>query len=685
MNLFFLKLRKTMYFKRWTRKSSAVFSSMHSYIKISALALCYFILNTFNTEANNKIVRIDTVRLQDVTIKAYKTKITLKNTARIVNTITAKDLKVAPVTSIPDALKSVMNVDVRERGVYGIQSDMNIRGGSFEQNVILLNGVRMTDPQTGHLQMNLPVDVFGITGIELLKGASSGLFGNNAFSGAVNFVTGSDNANNIKTTVFGGEYGLFGVNVSINQSSRNVKNYYSISKKKSDGYLPNTDFDVFNIFYKGKFITKAGYFQLQTGFLDKSFGAFNFYTPKFPNQFEHNKTFINNLKFFSSGKKIKINPSIYWRRNYDRFELFRGKKNAPSWYKKHNYHRTDVYGADVTTIIPSAGLGSLALNIDWNTEYVLSNNIGDKLINDSILVAGEEDIYYDRSKARNNYNISVDKQINFDNLFLSIQFLTNYNSMFDWNFYPGINLNYSLNESLNIISSVNWSGRVPSYTELYYNAGDSKGNINLKAEKANTYEVGAKYSRKSFFIQSAVYYRKSKNIIDWTRKDKTEKWQARNISDIDAVGFDFISRWNPKEVFSDKFPINYILFNYSYINMDRNSYDFSSKYILDYLKHNVSLSINYDIITENLTASWQANFYHRNGTYKPYINGEYRANKEYKPTFLLDLKLNYKMKMVNVFAQVKNIFDTKNQAIENVSLPGRWISGGISVNFDFKK
>jgi vitamin B12 transporter len=663
-----LKTNKSMIFNKWSRKSNSAFLSLGKTIKIAVLSAGYFLLNAFNT-----VAQTDTIKIQDVKVSAYKTPVSFADAARVINMASSEEISEAPLTSVQDALKSIMNVDLRERGVYGVQADLNIRGGSFEQNVVLINGVKMTDPQTGHFQMNLPIDLMDVDRIELLRGGSSSLYGNNAFSGAVNFITGNDNENHIRAGIIAGEYGLFSGNLSASVSSRNFKNYFSISKKVSDGYVKNTDFDILNLFYKGKLITKAGQLQMQAGFLDKSFGAFNFYTPRFPDQYEQNKTWMANLKFFSEGS-VKTSPSIYWRRNFDRFELFRYE--PASWYTNHNFHITDVYGAEMNGQI-STGVGKLGFGVDWNTEEILSNVLGDVLDNEKD-IPGVDSTKFSHGKTRQNLNLSFQERIKFGKFSALVHLLTNYNTMFDWNFYPGLDLSFSVNQELKLIASANWSGRVPSYTELYYSGGDSEGNPDLMAEKATSFEIGGKYFSKAFIIQSSVFYRKGENIIDWIRADVSENWKSQNLTSINTIGVDFLAKFDLKKRFSEQFPINFILLNYTYLDMDLNSGEVYSRYVLDYLRHNATFTLNHRII-KRLTANWQFNFQYRNGNYTPYSleNSSWEAPKAYKPLYLLDLKLNYKLEQFTIFAQVKNLFDTKNQNIENVFLPGRWISGGL--------
>jgi iron complex outermembrane receptor protein len=669
-------LRKMMFFSKWSRKNNSVFLSIGRLIKISTLSASYFLLNAFILNAQT-----DTLKIDEINISAYRTKVTFANAPRMIDIISFKDISDAPVISINDALKSIMNVDVRERGAYGIQSDLNIRGGSFEQNVVLINGVRMNDPQTGHFQMNLPIDLEDIQRIELLNGSSSSIYGNNAFSGAINVITGHGSENSIKVSLMGGEYALYGTNLSLNLSTKKFKNYISASKKVSDGYIENTDFDIFNLFYNSKLLLNSGEFQFQAGYADKSFGANNYYTPVYPNQYEQNKTSFANLSF-SSTSKIKYSPSVYWRRNYDRFELFRN--NPPAWYTSHNYHMTDVYGAAINTNFNTI-FGQSAFGIDWNNESILSNKLGEPL-NDTIKVKGETNALFTRGKDRQNISSFFENQIELKKIRISARIMANYSSMFDWNFYPGIDMLYIAKEKLRFMASANWSGRLPSYTDLYYVGPSNKGNIKLSPEKATTYEIGAKYIDSSFLIQSAVFYRQGKDIIDWTKENPDSLWQSSNITHLNSYGYEFSAKWNLKSSFGEDFFIKTINLNYSYINADKSSDNYISKYALDYLKHDIGFSLTH-VVYKKIIAGWQYNYQLRNGTYLPYNqnNKVYEPAQEYQPIHLLDLKIAYQGKSMELWVQAKNIFDIEQQNIENVRLPGRWISGGVILRLDLFK
>jgi len=678
MNKKLVKLQKgkIMVFAKWTRKSNAAFLSLGRVIKISTIAASYFMLNAFNT-----LAQTDTIKINEITVNAYKTPMSINNVARVVTIVSAAEISEAPLVSINDALKSAMNVDVRERGAYGVQADINFRGGSFEQNVVLINGVKMNDPQTGHFQMNLPIELSDIERIEIIHGAASSIFGNNAFSGAINLITGMQDQSGLKATLFAGEHELYGGNLALNLTNKKSSNYLSVSKKVSAGYIEDTDFDILNLFYNGKLYTKAGDLQLQAGFLDKSFGANSFYTPVYPNQYEQNKTWMTNLKFFSDGN-VKINPSIYWRRNFDRFELFRN--DPPAWYTNHNYHQTDVYGADVSSQFNWL-LGKAAIGLDCNTEAIISNKLGE-LMDEPKPIKGEDSVTYTYGKSRQNISAFFENHYNYKKITLSASLMANWNSMYDWNFYPGIDMSYKLNKNWHALFSVNLSGRLPSYTDLYYVGPSNQGNIKLVPEKSINYEIGAKYFTPMIMIQSAVFYKQGRDIIDWVKLNPADKWESSNITNLNTFGFEISTKIVLKNKFGDQFPVKYLALNYTYVDVDKSSSNYTSKYALDYLRHNAGFSINHNIL-KNLSATWQFNFQARNGTYIPY-NQEtkvWETAKAYEPLYLLDLKINYQFRNFDFFLQGKNILDQDQQNIENVQLPGRWISGGIVANIRFGK
>ena len=665
----FIKTQIKIHFNKWSRKNNSVFLSLNKVIKISVLTVSYFVLNTFNLNAQTDTIKT----IEEIKISAYRVPVIFSDAARTITIINKDEILDAPTTSFTEILKFNTNIDIRERGAFGTQSDINMRGGSFEQNLILINGIRLNDSQTGHFQLNLPIELNDVERIEILKGSGSRIYGNNAFSGAINLITSNRDKQNIKLSLFSGENQLYGGYVSSNFSIKNLSNYISVSKKISEGYKENTDFDITKIFYNANYKLNYGNLQFQTGHLDKSFGANSFYTPVFPNQYEQNKTSFANLKL-NLENKIKTSYSVYWRNNYDRFELFRD--NPASWYAGHNYHVTNTYGASANSIFTTK-IGTSSIGVDYNLEKIVSNKLGEEL-NKQIKIPNTDTLYFTNGKSRENTSIFFEHNFKFNKFNISTGLMANYNSMFDWHFYPGIDINYELTNKIKLFSTVNYSGRLPSFTDLYYVGPTNIGNENIKPENSLTYELGTKYITNNISIQTSIYRREGKNIIDWVKINETDLWQSNNITNVNSNGFEFTG----KIKFNDLF-IKYINLSYSYIDMEKNSNKYISKYVLDYLKHKIILNIN-NKIYKKLFFSSNFSYNERKGKYIPYINEQYQEEENYKPIFLIGAKLYWKSNNYNIYIEGTNLKDIKYMDIANIELPGRWIKGGIIINFNIK-
>ena len=191
------------YFRKWTRQSYSIFNSIKKECVISSLLVAYLLVAT----PQNSFAQADTVlvnnnrKLDEVVVSAQRASVTYSQMARVVTIMDKEAIESAPVQSLQDLLEYVLNVDVRQRGNHGVQADVSIRGGSFDQTMILLDGVNITDPQTGHLSLNLPVDIESIERVEVLQGPGARVYGPNAFSGAINFITGTGNKNNLKANI----------------------------------------------------------------------------------------------------------------------------------------------------------------------------------------------------------------------------------------------------------------------------------------------------------------------------------------------------------------------------------------------------------------------------------------------------------------------------------------------------
>lgn len=618
----------------------------------------------------------DTIWINELEVSAKRAASIYAENARIITVITQEEIKHAPIQSITDLLEYAVNVDVRQRGAHGVQTDISIRGGSFDQTLILINGIPFNDPQTGHHNGDLPFDVSNIKQIEILEGPASRIFGPNAFSGAINIITGSQKLNNARVKLGTGEHKLYNIGLSTNFTNEQLSNTLSISKSGSDGYINNTDYQIINAHYFGSYALKNSKINLQAAFQDKSFGANSFYTPNYPNQYEQTKTrFISSE--WSGGDELRYSVSAYYKEHNDRFELFR--TDPASWYSGHNYHLTKVLGFQ-SNIQFRTTLGRTAFGMSIRNEKVQSNVLGTPLDHD-ILVMGESDIYYTKGDSRSNLSFYAEQAYYGEHLGITAGIMANYHSVYDWEWFPGIDINYHFNNELSLIGSVNKSFRVPTFTDLYYVGPTNLGNIDIVPEEAVTYEAGLKYRSKYFIAETVYFIRDGKNIIDWVRVSDDLKWESRNITELTTKGIEFNFILSPSFFVKHDLPIHRIRLSYSFIDVTKSSENFASRYALDYLKHKVSLNLAHKLI-DHLSLNWHATYQDRNGTYLDFSSG---LETTYDPIILLDTRLSCEINNWNVYLEASNLFDVAYFDISNVTMPGRWIKAGLTFDLPLNR
>jgi vitamin B12 transporter len=671
---------KSLVFKKWNAKSYSVFNSLKKVIKITTLSIAYSII----LQPVDVLSQVDTtvtknLDLDEVIVSAQKAPVVYSQLSRSVIVINQDEIKLMPVSDINELLKNFSGIDVRQRGVNGIQSDISVRGGSFDQNLILLNGVNISDPQTGHHSLNLPIDLNSIARIEILEGPGSRVFGPNAFSGAINIITNNFDGNFLKTGFLAGDYGLFSENLSGAFTNQKLKHFISVSKSQSKGYVKNTDFNQHNAFYSTQYSSEIGKIDYQIGYTDKEFGANSFYTPAYPDQFEQTKTTFTSLKF-ETGEKIKLIPSVYFRRHKDRFELFRYE--PASWYTGHNYHLTDVYGIKIDARIRT-NLGITSFGAEQRSENIWSNVLG-VAMNDTIKVSGEPEGLYTKKYSRTISNYFLEHSFYYNDLSFSVGLLSSWVSEndFSYNFYPGIDLSYRFTNTLNSYITINKSLRLPTFTDLFYNGPSNIGNVNLQPEEAWSYEAGVKFQNKILNSNLSVYYRDAKNLIAWVKpidSDPAEKWETQNLTNVSTLGFKITNTLQ-----FENFWINKVRVDYNYLEQQSNSENYNTKYSLNNLKHNLIININ-NKLWENLNLSWNIRLQDRAGSYTKYdftIN-DYIGDKDFEPYCLLDFKLSYNYKVITVFVELQNALNTDYVDIGNIEMPKRWFQAGFIINFRY--
>lgn len=587
---------------------------------------------------------------------------------RILTVIDGSEIKNSAVQSIDQLLDYVAGIDIRQRGTNSIQADISVRGGSFDQVLVLLNGVNLTDPQTGHHNLDIPVSLSDVSRIEILQGASARVLGTNAFSGAINIVTEYPNRRSLTAELIGGSYATFGQSLSGSIGTQKLHTFASVSNKSSKGYMTNTDYQFFNLFSQtGLNSDKFGYFNLQLAAQLKDFGANSFYTLAYPMQYESTKTFMGALSWDLYKDKWSYNAQVYWRRHHDRFELFRDSvTNKPMWYKTHNYHLTDITGAKATVAYLSR-IGKTTLGLDVRNEHIYSNVLGTPI--DSMKAPLEKNGYFTKANNRLIETVFVDHSINFNRWYVSLGAAGTNSTTFGLNYYGGVDIAYAFNNHFRVFADANSAVRIPTFTDLYYKSATQIANPDLQPERSQTIEIGAKLNKLGWQLDATVYKRFGQNVIDWVKEPDSTKWQSQNLTKVNALGTDITLRYTFKH-----FAVKTVAVSYSYLQMDKSADDYDSKYALDYLKNKFIVSLDHKIWNK-LSAAWKFGYFDRAGTY----TDRKSQLQKFEPYPMLDCRLLWDDKYFDVFSDVNNIFNTVYADYGGLVQPGVNFNIGIRM------
>lgn len=660
----------TLCFNRWSRKNYAAFSSMGKVVKIGFLASGFSMLSAPIIKAENTLAK-DSLRtnreqtLSELTVVGSKIE-SLQGLNTTLPVIKSSDVDRLPVISLESALRQSASIDIRERGVRGVQADLSIRGGSFDQSLVFLNGVNFTDSRTGHQNLGLPIDIEIIDQVNLLQGLTTP----GALTGAINLITGSSDHNFMKAEINSGEngYQLYRLNGNLHFNKTNI--FAAASHKRSEGYIGNTDFETTNAFAHLKQATdRFGNFDAQAGYQIKRFGANSFYTQAYPNQFEATRTFLSSIGWNKNYRNLSFTANAFYKLTYDSFELFRNMQNAPSWYKGHNYHQTDDAGFSVQSSYNSS-LGKTFAGVDYKYGHINSNNIGDSLSH-RIAVSGEPNAFYYLGKNRNTTNAFLKHRVYLNHLEaegnLNYAFTSLGNELL-W----GLNAKYQLFSWMKITGNANHNIRIPTFTDLYYKSSTQISDPNLKMEKGTSFDIGFEIRKDKFTAQATAFTRNTKNSIDWVVKNPQAAkytWYSVNYDKLNMQGIELTAAYSLNKVLKD------IRVSYAYLQSDNPAGNWISKYALSYLKNKITGSTQL-ALTHKLSLGVIGSLWDRNDSYSEITGAQYT----YKPYATLDAKLTWQEKNYTLKVEGANITNTTYYDLGGLRQPGHWFNAGIVVN-----
>ena len=610
--------------------------------------------------------------LDPVTVTATLTPQTISKTGRNITVINGDMFKQMPVNSIDELLKYVPGIEVQSRGPMGTQSDIVIRGGTFQQVLVILDGIRLNDPLTGHFSSYIPIAISEIERIEILKGASSAIYGTEAVGGVINIITKSFSSSkkikNIDAQFKRGQFGLATFNVgglwndAKNTIAGGINNNFAKGQQQrgTTGYFNNT---TVSLSYK-RIINSYFQLSLRTAYDNRDFAAQNFYTTfKSDTASEKVESYWNHIKLQYSKKKHRLN-----------FDA--GLKIAKDYY-----------------LFSTAAVANRNKSVLYQSQIIYENELSKK----TTLIVGSQFIQKQiTSNDRGNHSVSqigayltLNQKIgDFINISPAVR-LDN-NNVSGTELIPQINLSFK-KSNYQLRGSVGKTTRDADFTERYNNYGKllvksgSLGNADLISETSYSYEIGGDYFLKNNLkISASVFKRDQQNLIDYVltayadipRKNNivpTGTYAlAKNIAKVNTKGLETDIEYKTAVSNHSSFvATSGLLFLKS-----ESSNNIPSFYINSHAKFLTNFSFQYTFKAASISV---------NGLYKIRAEREARAieasiSKDY---FVLNGQFAYAIKenRLKAFIETSNIFDRKYSDILGSIMPGRWILGGIQCNF----
>ncbi|MBL7744316.1 MAG: TonB-dependent receptor [Chitinophagaceae bacterium] len=641
---------------------------MKKVLRSLLITLPAFVLQ--NAQAQEKESELD-----PVTVTASIAPEKVSRTGRNIFVIPGERFNNLPVHSIDELLRYLPGIEVQMRGPSGSQSDIVLRGGTFQQVLVIIDGVRVNDANTGHFTSYIPISPAEIERVEVLKGASSAIYGSEAVGGVIQVITKAFATKQTKKyssfTAQGttGQYNLFNVNAGGTLSGkRSVLNAGFLSANSDGqqqrgikGYFHNKTASA----SFGYFITPKWHLALRTSWDERDFAAQNFYT-----------TFVSD----TSREKIKTSWSQLQVTNM----------------KKHNKLQFDIgyKFLEDKFIFNSVSAANL------NKSYLLQGLITDEFtINtSSVLTSGVQ--FINRrisSNDRGKHNIDQAAVFIILSQKLNEHFSFSPGLRMEWNersgaqFIPQVNLSYR-KARWQLRGSAGKTIRDADFTERFNNYGRASvtsgriGNPDLEAERSFSYEGGADYfATGNVKISSTFFQRYHKDLIDYVttayadmpRKDNLTPTGtyalAKNISNVTTTGVEteiqLAKKINEQQNFWSTIGIIWL--------ESKSSSATPSFYISSHAKW---------LINFNLIYSYKWLSFGVNGLYKkrqPQATTNPAIAKVNADYFVLNTKLEaaFWQKRIAAFIQVDNIFDRNYTDILGSQMPGQWIMGGIKTSF----
>jgi len=570
---------------------------------------------------------------QTVVVTGAARPVELGSVSRTMTILTREQIERLPVQSVADLLRLAASVDVRMRGVHGAQSDFAVRGANFGQVLVLVDGVRLNDAQSGHHNGDVPVPLDAVERIEVLYGPGSSLLGADAFAGTINVIT----RRAVESPSLGVQGGSFGIASGRGQAGFQrgaVRESLAVSADRSSGFMYDRDYRTTIIRSRTALGAATN---ISIAYLGKEFGANNFYGGNAPSREWTNQTLVAADHRFADVGGWSTVASASYRTHGDRF-LF----NQLQPQLSDNRHRTHAGLAGFSGARRVGDVGTLTAGIESGGDWIRSTNLGD---HSTARVSG-----FGEWRQEIGTRTQVDGTLRVDRY-----------SEFGTSWNPSGGIGWWAFSMLRLRASAGRAFRVPTFTERYYSDPANLAREEVGPETAWAGEGGADLLiTGGWIVQATIFARADGDVIDWLRPTSADRWRTYNIRDVDTRGVEL----GVRKTFTGG-PM--ILAEYTALDVDAAAVNQLSKYVLDYAPHSFIAAAAIPLPARFSVA--------------PRV--EYRRRSRTTGTFdyvLLDARIGKRLNQrFELYVDGSNLLDEKYQEIAGVAMPGATVAVSLAI------
>ena len=541
-----------------------------------------------------------------------------------------------------DALEQDSSLDVQQRAP-GTSADLSIRGTTFEETLILVNGLRLNDVQTGHNNLDIPFPFESVQRIEVLKGAGSTLYGSDAMGGAVNFITAVPESSEIRLGAGVGNWGTNQQNGALTLVRRRFSEELTFVRELSTGFIADRNYRNLAIASEARINTPLGASDLLLGFSDRPYGAAGFYgvPTTFPS-WERDKGW---LAAWTQPIGTQTSADFAYRRHTDEYIY---TLLDPAAYE--NNHITEDYQAALRRFEKIGETIRVYYGIDGLREHIDSSNLGIHTRDQGGAYAS----FDARALKRFSFNAGVREEL-----------YTGGHQVFS----PSLSGAYWINSKIKLRASASHAFRLPDYTELYYTDPSHLGNPNLKPESSWSYEAGVQLALgHGITADAGVFHHRDQDVIDYARSDSAvaldpdTPYVAENIQKLNFTGAELSLRWQlPRQ---QRIELSYTGIHGAGSTLSGVQY----LYVFNF-PSNEGLATWFSRLPGGEDSRLRIAAVQRYGI------GTYP---------LVEWTVGRQFKYLKPYLQLTNLTDTKYQEIAGVAMPGRGFIAGMEVRWKAK-